>query len=176
VGDHVANDGLLGQGAYRAGHRATELIPGTDRGTAVVKGFTGARSELLQWYWLGVDEGADDVTPLIERSLEAIERRGKGLPGASSPRPAAEAPRELLADLDEVLSDERVPAADVPALLRDLAPDWGPYKTLNGTKLRSRLDNDYGVKVPSTGNKYPVDPVAVRAELARRATADFDEE
>lgn len=28
VGDHVANDALLGQGAYSAGHRATELIPG----------------------------------------------------------------------------------------------------------------------------------------------------
>ena len=27
VGDHVANDALLGQGAYRGGHRATELIP-----------------------------------------------------------------------------------------------------------------------------------------------------
>lgn len=38
VGDHVANDALLGQGSYAAGHRATELIPGTDRGTALVKG------------------------------------------------------------------------------------------------------------------------------------------
>jgi hypothetical protein len=49
-----------------------------------VKGFTGQRSEILQWYWLGVDEGADDVTPPIERSLEAIKRRGKGMPGAGA--------------------------------------------------------------------------------------------
>jgi len=42
VGDHVANDALLGQGAYAGGHRATELIPGTDRGTALAKGFSGA--------------------------------------------------------------------------------------------------------------------------------------
>jgi S-DNA-T family DNA segregation ATPase FtsK/SpoIIIE len=108
VGDHVANDGLLGQGAYRAGHRATELIPGTDRGTAVVKGFTGARSEILQWYFLSVDEGNDDVTPLIERSLEAIARRGKGLPGAGRPAPATEAaPRDPLADIAEVLGGEK---------------------------------------------------------------------
>ncbi len=49
VGDHVANDGLLGEGAYKSGHRATELIPGTDRGTAVVRGFTSAaRSQTVQ--------------------------------------------------------------------------------------------------------------------------------
>lgn len=178
VGDHVANDALLGQGAYRSGHRATELIPGTDRGTAVVKGFSGQRSEILQWYFLSVDEGNDQVTPLIDRALEAIARRGKGLPGSvrSARVGAGQPPRDLLEDLDEVLGTERVPAADVPALLRDLAPDWGPYKTLNGTKLRARLENDHGVKVPSTGNKYPVDPVAVRAELARRATLDLDDE
>jgi len=176
VGDHVANDGLLGQGAYRAGHRATELIPGTDRGTAVVKGFTGARSELLQWYFLSVDEGSDDVTPLIERAMEAIERRGKGLPGAGRPAPVAAAPRELLADLDEVLADEPVPAAKVPALLQRLAPYWAPYKPLTGKGLCARLASEYGVKVPSTGNKFPVDPVTVREALARLATADLDDD
>ena len=44
VGDHVANDALLGQGAYSAGHRATELIPGTDRAKTVTEGlFPGRR-------------------------------------------------------------------------------------------------------------------------------------
>ena len=42
VGDHVANDALLGQGAYAGGHRATELIPGTDRGTALSRGSPGS--------------------------------------------------------------------------------------------------------------------------------------
>ena len=54
VGDHVANDALLGQGAYASGHRATELIPGTDKGTALVKGFTGERSDIVQVYFLDV--------------------------------------------------------------------------------------------------------------------------
>jgi S-DNA-T family DNA segregation ATPase FtsK/SpoIIIE len=107
VGDHVANDALLGQGAYRAGHRATELIPGTDRGTSVVKGFTGARSELLQWYFLSVDDGNDDVTPLIQRAMDAIARRGKGLPGADRPAPTAEAAPDPLADIAEVLADDK---------------------------------------------------------------------
>ncbi len=59
VGDHVANDALLGQGAYAAGHRATELIPGTDKGTAVVKGFSGERSEIVQVYFLDVSKDHD---------------------------------------------------------------------------------------------------------------------
>jgi hypothetical protein len=139
---------LFGQGAYRAGHRATELIPSTDRGTAVVKGFTGARSELLQWYFLSVDEGNDQVTPLIERSLDAIERRGKGLPGAVRPAPVVEAARDLLEDLDEVLGDEPVPAAKVPALLARHAPSWAPYKTLTGKALVERLAADCGSRCP----------------------------
>jgi S-DNA-T family DNA segregation ATPase FtsK/SpoIIIE len=178
VGDHVANDALLGQGAYTAGHRATELIPGTDRGTAVVKGFTGQRSEIVQVYFLSVDKDSgtgDQVTPLITRALDAISRRGKGLPGAST-RPAVPESRDLLEDLGAVLSDHPVPAADVPALLAAHAPGWAPYKSLTGKALRARLADEYRVKVPSTGNRWPVDPVTVREALARAATADLDDE
>jgi S-DNA-T family DNA segregation ATPase FtsK/SpoIIIE len=177
VGDHVANDALLGQGAYSAGHRATELIPGTDRGTAVVKGFSGQRSEIVQVYFLSVDKDSvtgDQVTPLIERAMAAIERRGKGLPGAG--RPVVVEQRDLLEDLDAVLGAELVPAADVPALLRDHAPGWAPYSSLTGKALRERLRDVHGVKVASTGNRWPVDPAAVRAALAARATADLDDE
>jgi DNA segregation ATPase FtsK/SpoIIIE, S-DNA-T family len=179
VGDHVANDALLGQGAYKAGHRATELIPGTDRGTAVVKGFSGQRSEIVQVYFLSVDAGAaggDQVTPIIQRSLDAIERRGKGLPGAEQPALAAAKPRDLLEDLDAVMSDQPVPAADLPALLAAYAPGWAPYKSLTGKALRAVLADQYGIKVPSTGNKFPVDPVTIRSALARLSTADLDDE
>jgi S-DNA-T family DNA segregation ATPase FtsK/SpoIIIE len=178
VGDHVANDALLGQGAYTAGHRATELIPGTDRGTAVVKGFTGQRSEIVQVYFLSVDKDSgtgDQVTPLITRALDTISRRGKGLPGAST-RPAVPESRDLLEDLDAVLGHQPVPAADVPALLAAHAPGWQPYKSLTGKALRARLADEYGVKVPSTGNRWPVDPITVREALARAATADLEDE
>jgi S-DNA-T family DNA segregation ATPase FtsK/SpoIIIE len=177
VGDHVANDGLLGQGAYAAGHRATELIPGTDIGTAVVKGFTEGRSEIAQVYFLSVSKTNNQVTPLIERAMAAIAKRGKGLPGGDRPAPREiETHRDLLEDLDAVLSAEPVRAAKVPALLAQLAPFWAEYQSMTGEALREQLALRYRIKVPSTGNKYLVDPVTIRDALARRATADLDEQ
>lgn len=173
VGDHVANDALLGQGAYRGGHRATELIPGTDIGTAVVKGFTGQRSEMIQAYFLSVDDKHDQVTRIIQRSLEAIKQRGVTLPDRTAAS-IAEPARELLRDLDEVLGDTPVPAADVPALLSRLAPDWGPYRRMTGKEVIAELARQ-GVKVPSTNNRWPVDPLAVRQALAERSTGDLDD-
>jgi DNA segregation ATPase FtsK/SpoIIIE, S-DNA-T family len=168
VGDHVPNDALLGQGAYRAGHRATELIPGTDRGTAVCKGLSGERSDIVQVYFISIEKDHDQLTPIIDRAMDAIERRGKGLPGKGARRELAP-PRDLLEDLAEVLGDETVPAADVPALLREYAPAWAPYRSLTGKALRERLADEYGVKVPSTGNRWPVDPDAIREALAERS-------
>jgi len=173
VGDHVANDALLGQGAYAGGHRATELIPGTDRGTAVVKGFSGARSEMVQAYFVDVAKGNDQVGPIIARSLAAITGTGLSIPGTGSAAPQISTARDLLEDLDEVLGHDPVPTADVPALLARLAPQWAPYRALNGKALRDQLA-ECGVKVPSTGNRWPLDPVTVREALARRATADLD--
>jgi S-DNA-T family DNA segregation ATPase FtsK/SpoIIIE len=175
VGDYHANDALLGQGAYAGGHRATELIPGTDAGTALVKGFTGQRSELVQAYFLNVAKGRDQVTPIITRSLAEISRRGLEVMPKETLSVVAEEGRDLLEDLDEVLGDAPVPAADVPALLSRLAPGWVPYRRMTGKLLRIELASEYGIKVPSTGNRWPVDPVAVRQALATRSTEDLDD-
>ncbi len=172
VGDHVANDALLGQGAYRGGHRATELIPGTDIGTALVKGFSGQRSEMVQAYFLSVDNKKDQVTPIIKRSLAAMDQRGARPLTIDAPPTATV--RDLLEDLDEILGDEPVRAADLPALLSRLAPDWVPYRRLTGRSLRVELAKR-GVKVASTGNVWPVDPAAVRRALAARSTEDLDD-
>jgi S-DNA-T family DNA segregation ATPase FtsK/SpoIIIE len=174
VGDHVANDALLGQGAYSGGHRATELIPGTDKGTAVVKGFTGERSDIVQTYFLDVAKTNDQVTPIIARAMAAVAERGKGLPGARHGEHPRIETRDLLADLGEVLGTDPVHAADVPALLRDLVPDWSPYQSLTGKALREWLADRYGVKVPSTNRKYPLDPATIRDALAKRAAAEPD--
>ncbi|WP_205718291.1 FtsK/SpoIIIE domain-containing protein [Actinomadura sp. WMMA1423] len=174
VGDHVANDALLGQGAYRGGHRATDLIPGTDKGTALVKGFSGERSEMVQAYFLSVAKDHDQVTPLVDRALTELRRRNRQVPGTDRARPAIEE-RDLLADLDEVLGAERVRLADVPALLRDLAPHWAPYRTLNGTALRERLE-DEGVPTTNAGNVRRLDPGQLRKAIADRSTADLDEQ
>lgn len=176
VGDHVANDGLLGQGAYRAGHRATELIPGDDKGVCVAKGFGGGeRSQLVQAYFLDIEKGHDQITPIIDRALDAIARAGKDVPGTGVSRSQLEAERDLLEDLDTVLGVEALPSADVPALLAAHAPSWAPYRKLNGKSLRARLAT-LGIKVPSTGNRWPLDPVVVREALAARATADLDDD
>jgi S-DNA-T family DNA segregation ATPase FtsK/SpoIIIE len=66
---------------------------------------------------------------------------------------------------------EKVPAADLPARLRSLAPDWPPYRTINGLQIRHYLDTEHRVKVATTGRKYPVDPAAIRDAVARRDTA-----
>ena len=86
--------------------------------------------------------------------------------------------RDLLDDLATVLEAHRwdapkVPAADLPARLRALAPDWAPYRTINGLQIRHYLETEHGVKVATTGHKYPVDPAAIRDAITRRdATRD----
>ena len=87
--------------------------------------------------------------------------------------------RDLLDDIATVLgvdrwNTEKVPAADIPARLRTLAPDWAPYRTINGLDIRRYLETAHGVKVPTTGHKYPVAPAAIREAIARRDTARVD--
>lgn len=166
VGDHVPNDALLGAGAYRAGHRATELIPGTDRGIAVVKGFTGERSEMVQVYFLDVERGQDQVTPIVDRAMAEVDRRG-GVPGSPPPLTAIES-RNLLDDLAEVLDgDDRVRLADIPPRLRKLAPSWLPYRALTGVQLRERLAAEE-VKTTNPGNVPTLDPADLRQAIAQR--------
>lgn len=166
VGDHVANDALLGQGAYRGGHRATELLPGVDRGVCLAKGLTGQRSELTQVHFISITRDFDELTPIIDRAVEAVEEYDASLLAA----PKRAESRDLLADLAEVLEGDvdPVPIADVPHRLRKIAPKWAAYRNLTGTALKDMLA-ELGIKVPSTGNKWPLDPAAVRKALAERA-------
>jgi len=158
VGDHVSNDALLGQGAYAAGHRATELIPGADRGTAVVKGFSGERSEILQVYFISIDRddsAGDQMTPIIKRSLELIRRRGQGLPGSGARLPVEE--RDLLDDVYALMHDQyrKASAADMARWLKALAPHYGPYSSLNGVQLAEQL-NELNVAVSQNKGVWSV--------------------
>jgi S-DNA-T family DNA segregation ATPase FtsK/SpoIIIE len=169
VGDHVANDALLGQGAYRAGHRATELIPGADRGTALCKGFgSEARSEMVQAHRVSGREGNDQVTPLVRRALEAMAEQGRAVPGTEH-GPLAIVSRDLLADLDAILAARSgtVRVADLPGMLRNLAKSWGPYRQLNGVQLRKLLD-DEGVRTTNPGNVPTLAVDELRRALAER--------
>lgn len=163
-----SNDGFLGDGAFQAGIRATELRPGRDVGTSVTIGLSDNSFELLKWYFVKVDDdtGWDAAEEVIAR---AVAQLAPGTPAADAlpeVEPAAE--RDLLADLGEVLGEEKVRLADVPALLRDLAPDWRPYETLHGRELRRTLEAE-GVRVTNSGNILRLDPRDLRKVLAERS-------
>ena len=161
-----SNDGFLGDGSFAAGIRATELRPGRDRGTSVITGVSEAQFELLRWYFVKVDDdtGFDAAEDVIARAMAAL---APGTPAyASVPVPAIEV-RDLLADLDEVIGAERVRLADVPALLRGLAPAWGPYRSLTGVQLRDLLGGE-GVRTTNVGNVPRLDPADLRRVLAGR--------
>ena len=168
-----SNDGFLGDGSFQAGIRATELRPGKDVGTSIVTGATPERFEIVKWFYIEADDdtGYDAAADVITRAMTYLDRHAAVAQiGPSVPELEAASPvvRDLLADLDEVLGEERVPVADVPARLRDLAPDYGGYRGLTGVTLRQILDREYGIKVPSTGNRYPIDPQAIRTKIAER--------
>jgi DNA segregation ATPase FtsK/SpoIIIE, S-DNA-T family len=68
-----------------------------------------------------------------------------------------------------------VPVADVPARLRTLGSDHAPYRGQSGVKLRETLEREYGTRVASTGNRYPVDPNKICAASSGRAADDLDD-
>jgi len=169
-----SNDGFLGDGSFQAGIRATELRPGKDVGTSIVTGATPERFEIVKWFYIEADDdtGYDAAADLIIRAVGYLDHR---TPIAELDAGPESEPRDLLADLVAVLGEQRVPAADVPARLRDLAPDHAPYRGLTGVKLREILEREYGIKVASTGNRYPVDPHKIRTCINRRAADDVDD-
>lgn len=163
IGDHQGNDSVLGSGSYKAGISAVGLTPKTDDGpgdvgTCMQRGFTGLPG-LMRGFYVSQPE-AHRVT---QRALQLRTGRQRLL----SAGPATET-RDLLADVGEVLGNEPVRAADVPALLATAFPTWTPYRRLTGKEL-VRLLADLDVKVPSTGNRWPLDPATVREALGRRA-------
>lgn len=167
------NDGFLGDGSFQAGIRATELRPGKDVGTSVLTGATPERFEIVKWFYLDADDdtGYDAAADLIARAMTTVKSDAVEV-GRNPPDTEKEEERDLLSDLDAVLGTDPIPSADVPALLRELAPEWAPYRRLTGTRLRDHLAREYGIKVPTTGNRFPLDPDTVRQRLARR---DADE-
>jgi S-DNA-T family DNA segregation ATPase FtsK/SpoIIIE len=119
VGDQVANDGLLGSGKYKAGIRATELVPDQDIGTAVTYGFTSKPFEVIRSYYVARDpgKGVDEVTPVVERAMGLYE--GTGPVDAPTFEPA-----DPLADTAAVLGDEtRVLVQEVLHRLAERNPD-----------------------------------------------------
>ncbi len=159
IGDQQSNDAVLGTGSYKAGISAVGLEPKTeesngDIGTFMARGFT-PKPGLLRGYYLTREQ----VAAVVARAMEARQRT----PAAARPVER----RDLLEDVAAVLGDEPKSAPELPALLRELAPGWAPYRKLTGKQLVVDLEA-LGVRVPSTDNRWPVRLSAVREALARR--------
>ncbi|WP_253888344.1 hypothetical protein [Actinokineospora diospyrosa] len=142
VADHIANDGLLGSGKYRAGIRATELRMKTDRGTCVAVGVTDNTFELVRTFYVPFDDGNDMVTPVIHRAMALRAQHPHTLTTGHTPL-EIEAPPDPLADIHHVLNQEtRVRTQTVLARLAALNPDV--YEPWTARHLRAVLD-EHGI-------------------------------
>jgi S-DNA-T family DNA segregation ATPase FtsK/SpoIIIE len=143
VGDHVANDGLLGSGKYRAGIRATELRFNTDRGTCVTTGLTDTTFELLNTFYVPFEDGIDHVTPVVTRAMAEIgelRHTGRGTPTTPHDGPTQVDP---LADIATVLGTEaRLRTQMVLTRLAEHNPHH--YEGWTFTDLKNALE-EYGI-------------------------------
>jgi DNA segregation ATPase FtsK/SpoIIIE, S-DNA-T family len=154
VTDHVANDGLLGSGAYRQGIRATELRPGEDRGTAVTIGLTANRFELVNGFYIPFDEDRDEITPVIARAMTLLAEHGRAVPATDTMPVAGEEPvMDHLVNIHTALRGEkRVRTQVVLARLAELNPaeyeDW-TFQDLAATLAEHGIEpaKSQGVKV-----------------------------
>jgi S-DNA-T family DNA segregation ATPase FtsK/SpoIIIE len=168
VADHIANDGLLGAGRYRAGIRATELRMRTDRGTCVAVGVTDEPWELVRTFYVPFEDGTDLVTPVVARAVALAAERGRGLPTTDETESGPPPPADHLADIADALHGEK--RVRTQAILTRLAAnDPAEYEAWTFTDLSAALAK-YGVQpVKSHG------VMVVRADDITAALADRDD-
>ncbi|XVV03229.1 hypothetical protein ACQPW3_38835 [Actinosynnema sp. CA-248983] len=129
VADHVANDGLLGAGKYKAGIRATELRMRTDRGTCVAVGITDNVFELVRTFYVPFEDGTDMVSPVVARAMSRIAESGRSIATGTETAEIEAAPADHLADIYSVMDGEsRVRTQIVLARLAALNPtEYEPW-------------------------------------------------
>jgi S-DNA-T family DNA segregation ATPase FtsK/SpoIIIE len=166
VADQVANDGLLGSGAYRQGIRATELRPGDDRGTAVTVGLTANRFELINTFYVAFDEDRDEVTPVVARAVALLDQEGRVVPAAEIGDGRDGKPVDHLADLHEVLrGDVRTRTQMVLRRLAELNP--GEYGDWSFSRLAELLA-EHGLTTRKYNGTMVVRAADVAGALHRR--------
>jgi DNA segregation ATPase FtsK/SpoIIIE, S-DNA-T family len=154
----------VGEKAVEAGAAPHLLRPGLDKGTLVVAG-DGApvddpaqSSVTVRTYYVDHDAACE------------IADRAKTLRGPVQILDDGEE-RDLLADVADALGrDDIVRASDMAARLRELAPGYVPYRTLDGTQLAARLGG-VGVEVKQKDG-VPV----IRRERVYRALDDREDD
>ena len=170
VGDHVANDGLLGTGKHKAGITATTLNPATDIGTALTIGFSPNAFELVRMYFLSADEDKDQVTPLVARALKALEKAGLAPADVADAEPDTGQTRDLLDDVAAVMGTEAlVKSSVVISRLADAHPT--EYEGWSQQRLGEELKPYAVVPRKTKDGTMHVDRRQVDAALADRAEA-----
>ena len=156
-----SNDGFLGDGSFQAGIRATELRMGKDVGTSILTGATAERFEIVKWFYLEVDDdtGYDAAADIIARAMPTCIRRSPARADAGMNRaPVAGPARRHRRPCSASTAGTRrsVPAADIPARLRTLAPDWAPYQIdqrAGHPSLPRGRARDQGARPPGTSTR-----------------------
>lgn len=169
VGTEAQAKMALGDKAVDGGAAPHKLRQGLDKGTVVVAGDgvelpPGQASITIRTHYVSTEDAAE-VADRARVRRKAVTTRTSA---------EVEEPRDLLSDLGQLLGSgtKRVRLADIPALLRDLAPNWGPYKPLTGTDLRDILTREYKVRVTNTGNVLRLDPADLRRAIAAREASE----
>jgi S-DNA-T family DNA segregation ATPase FtsK/SpoIIIE len=164
VGDHIANDGLLGTGKHKAGITATTLNAAQDIGTALTVGFTKSPFELIRSYYIRKDSGTDQVTPIVKRAVALRDGIATG-----PARPAAE-PVDHLADIAAVLDAPKVRTQVVIQRLAERNP--AEYEGWTFSDLKRVLEA--AGAPPYKSNHMVVDRARVLEALAKRDTGSDD--
>jgi S-DNA-T family DNA segregation ATPase FtsK/SpoIIIE len=167
VGDHVANDGLLGTGKHKAGITATNLNPAENVGTAVTTGFTKNTFELIRAYYVRRDSKVDEIGPVVARALAL--REGVA-PAAAEPQDAV--PADHLADIATVLGDKtRMRTDEVRQRLAELNP--GEYREWTASDLARVLEGT-GAEPYKSHGVMVIARARVLEAVADRDEADHD--
>lgn len=164
VGDHYANDGLLGTGKHRAGITATKLNPAEDIGTSMSIGFSRSAFEVLRWHLVDYspERNVDEITPVVDRAMKLL-----GSEQVAALDPAPEPVVDPIADIAAILGDQpRMRTLEVLERLRAMRPK--EYREMDFGKLAAVLRDANAEPYKSSGISH-VDGGKVRAAAAERA-------
>lgn len=167
VGDHIANDGLLGTGKHKAGVTATKLNPATDIGTAVTVGFSANPFDIARFHYNNDEQAA----AVLARAMKSFE----GEQAAALDPESAEPQFDPIEDIAEILGDEpRMRTQEVLEQLRAMRP--AQYREWDFRKLTAAL-REAGAPPYVSSGKATVDAAKVRAVLdARTAEPAVEDE
>lgn len=159
IGDQQSNDAVLGTSAYKRGISAVGLEPKTkhsdgDVGTAMTsRGFL-AKPGLIRSYFVPRDRHK----AIVERAVQLREQAN------ITTQATAPEQRDVLRDALAVMGNEPTRASHV---VEAMGARWSHYQRWGIKELVAAFAEE-GIKVPSTGNRYPLNPDTVRNTLADR--------